>query len=78
MQIQHFFENFGGELAIGNGQPQIHKVNGLNAVRKLPLEFTKLVYLVLKLLPVVIIIVGGWYPDTKDIINIPLVQDQVH
>ena len=57
VKVQCLLKEFGGDLAIGNGQLKVHEHGGLGGFGKLPFEFSKLVDLPLEILPSLVIVV---------------------
>ncbi len=77
MEVQGFVEKPCCNLHIINQQLQVHKIYGLYTGGEFPCEFAKCVDRLFECFTFLIIILPFWYPDTKDIINIPFVEQKV-
>ena len=75
MEVQRFFKERCGDVSIGNGQMQVHEIDGLQAFQKLPPEFSELVDFLFECLPLFFVVpIRRWDPDPEYVVNIALVK----
>ncbi len=77
VEVESLLEELCCNMAIRDREPDVHEVYFLCTGRELPLEFSKVVYGSLEILSVLVVIVGSWNPNSKDIIDVPDIEQEV-